>query len=153
MSLFQRSKNRKCLGVPTASRPTRGWGGRDEKINDFSFYVGRKKSIYVDSGVSAWGTYGMKMGIILAKSWIQTPKEGYDTRSDEFLTFFWKGVGYIILCFCWARSDFCQKSYFLDKIVTKWVAVRPHGLIFNMEGPICRARSDPSVKKMSRPHF
>ena len=41
----------------------------------------------------------MKTEIILAKSWIQTPKEGYGNRFDEFLTFFWKGVGYIILCF------------------------------------------------------
>ena len=41
----------------------------------------------------------MKMKIILGKSWIQTPKEGYGNRFDEFLTFFWKGVGYIILCF------------------------------------------------------
>ena len=41
----------------------------------------------------------MKTEIILAKSWIQTPKEGYDNRFDEFLVFFWKGVGYRILCF------------------------------------------------------
>ena len=41
----------------------------------------------------------MKTDIILAKSWIQTLKEGYGNRFDEFLTFFWKGVGYIILCF------------------------------------------------------
>ena len=41
----------------------------------------------------------MKKEIILAKSWIQTPKEGYYHIFDEFLTFFWKGVGYIILCF------------------------------------------------------
>ena len=49
--------------------------------------------------MSVWDTYGMKTEIILAKSWIQTPKEGYGNRFDEFLTFFWKGVGYIILCF------------------------------------------------------
>ena len=41
----------------------------------------------------------MKTDIILAKNWIQTLKEGYGNRFDEFLTFFWKGVGYIILCF------------------------------------------------------
>ena len=41
----------------------------------------------------------MKTEIILAKSWIQTPKEGYDNRFDEFLTFVWKGVGYIIVFF------------------------------------------------------
>ena len=54
----------------------------------------------------------MKTDIILAKNWIQTLKEGYGNRFDEFLTFFWKGVGYIILCFCCARSDFGQKSVF-----------------------------------------
>ena len=54
----------------------------------------------------------MKTEIILAKSWIQTPKEGYGNRFDEFVTFFWKGVGYIILCFFGARSDFDQKSFF-----------------------------------------
>ena len=41
----------------------------------------------------------MKTDIILAKNWIQMLKEGYGNRFDEFLTFFWKGVGYIILCF------------------------------------------------------
>ena len=41
----------------------------------------------------------MKTEIILSNSCFQTPKEGYDNRFDEFLTFFWKGVGYIILCF------------------------------------------------------
>ena len=87
------------------------------------------------------------------ESWIQTPKEGYGNRFDEFYMFFWKGVGYIILYFCLARSEFGQNSCFFDKMFTKWVAVRPHGLIFNMEGSIFRARSDPSVKKMPRPHF
>ena len=53
----------------------------------------------------------MKTEIILAKSWIQTPKEGYDNRFDEFLTFFWKGVGYIILCFL-ARSDLVKNRVF-----------------------------------------
>ena len=62
--------------------------------------------------MSVWDTYGMKTEIILAKSWIQTPKEGYGNRFDEFLTFFWKGVGYIIVCFCLARLDFGQKSVF-----------------------------------------
>ena len=95
----------------------------------------------------------MKTDIILANNWIQTPKEGYGKRFDEFLTFFWKGVGYIILCFFGARSDFGKNSCFLDKKFTKWVAVRPHGLIFNMEGSIFRARSDPSVKEMPRLHF
>ena len=73
--------------------------------------------------MSVWDTYGTKTEIILAKSWIQTSKEGYDNRFDEFLTFFWKGVGYIILCVFLARSGFCQKSYCLDKIFTKWVAM------------------------------
>ena len=49
-------------------------------------------------------------------------------------------------------------THFLKKIIfgttfTRWVAVRPHGPIFNMEGSIFRARSDPSVKKMPRLHF
>ena len=65
--------------------------------------------------MSVWDTYGMKTEIILAKSWIRTPKEGYGNRFDEFLTFFWKGVGYIILCFCWARSDFGQKVWFFGQ--------------------------------------
>ena len=95
----------------------------------------------------------MQTDIILAKSWIQTTKEGHDNRFDEFLTFFWKGVGYIILFFFWVRSNFGEKSNLLNKKLTKWVAVRSHGLIFNMEGLIFRARSDPSVKKMPRPHF
>ena len=46
--------------------------------------------------MSVWDTYGMKTEIILAKNWIQTLKEEYYNRFDEFLTFFWKGVGYII---------------------------------------------------------
>ena len=104
--------------------------------------------------MSVWDTYGMKTEIILAKGRIQTSKEGYDNRFDEFLTFSWKGVGYIILCFFGARSDFGQKSIFFFYIFfTKWVAVRPHGLIFNMEGSIFRARSDPSLKQMPRLHF
>ena len=45
--------------------------------------------------MSVWDTYGMKTDIILAKNWIQTLKEGYGNRFDEFLTFFWKGVGYM----------------------------------------------------------
>ena len=62
--------------------------------------------------MSVWDTYGMKTEIILAKSWIQTPKEGYDNRFDEFLTFFWKGVGYRILYFFgavgfWSKMCFC----------------------------------------------
>ena len=92
----------------------------------------------------------MKTEIILAKSWIQTPEEGYDDRFDGFLMFFWKGVRCIMLCFCWVQSDFGQKNSFLDINFTKWVSVRPHGLIFNMEGSIFRARSDPRVKKMPR---
>ena len=55
----------------------------------------------------------MKTEIILAKSWIQTPKEGDGNRFDEFLTLFWKGVGYIILCFFGARSDFVKNTTFL----------------------------------------
>ena len=54
----------------------------------------------------------MKTDIILAKNWIQTLKEGYGNRFDGFLTFFWKGVGYIIFVFLGARSDFLSKSNF-----------------------------------------
>ena len=57
----------------------------------------------------------MKTEMILNKSWFQMPTEGYDNRFDEFSTFFWKGVGYIILFLFWARSDFGQKSGFRDK--------------------------------------
>ena len=39
------------------------------------------------------------------------------------------------------------------KKLTKLVAVKPHGLIFFPEGSIFRAGSDPSVKKMPRPHL
>ena len=67
--------------------------------------------------MSVWDTYGMKTGIVLAKNWIQTPKEGYDNIFDDFLTFFWKGVGYIILCFLAARSDFHQKIMFFGQFV------------------------------------
>ena len=95
----------------------------------------------------------MKTEIILAKSWIQTPKEGYGNRFDEFLTFFWKGVGYIILCFFGRGRIFVKNLVFLNKCLTKWVALKPHGLIFNMAGSIFRARLIPSVKKMPRPHF
>ena len=59
--------------------------------------------------MSVWDTYGMQTAIILAKSWIQTPKEGYDNIFDEFSTFFWNGVGYIILCFLgrgWILDNF-----------------------------------------------
>ena len=94
----------------------------------------------------------MQTEIILGKSWIQTPKEGYGYRFDEFLTFFGKGVGYIILCF-FGAVGFWSKIVVFILFFTKLVAVRPHGLIFNMEGSIFRARSDPSVKRMPRPHF
>ena len=57
----------------------------------------------------------MKTEIILAKSWIQTPKEGYGNRFDEFLTFFWKGVGYIILCFLGAVG-FLTKNFFFHEM-------------------------------------
>ena len=103
--------------------------------------------------MSVWDTYGMKTEIILAKSWIQTPKEGYGNRFDEFLTFFWKGVGYIILCFFGAVGFWYKKYIFFYNFCTKWVAVRPHGLIFNMEGSIFRARSDPSVNKNAQTSF
>ena len=62
--------------------------------------------------MSVWDTYGMKTEIILAKSWIQTPKEGYGNRFDEFLTFFLEGGRVYNLVFFWARSDFCQKNCF-----------------------------------------
>ena len=103
--------------------------------------------------MSVWDTYGMKTEIILAKSWIQTPKEGYGNRFDEFLTFFWKGVGYIILCFGGAVGFWSKIVFLFPNIFTKWVAIRPHGLIFFPEGLFFRAGSDPNVKKMSRPQF
>ena len=68
--------------------------------------------------MSVWDTYGMKTEIILAKSWIQTPKEGYDNRFDEFLTFFWKGVGYIILCF-FGRGRIFVKNLVLHTNVSR----------------------------------
>ena len=94
----------------------------------------------------------MKTEIILAKSWIQTPKEGYGNRFYEFFDVFLEGGRVYNFEFFWVRSDVGQKQC-LYKIIMKWVAVRPHGLIFNMEGSIFRARSDPSVKKMPRLHF
>ena len=66
--------------------------------------------------MSVWDTYGMKTDIILAKNWIQTLKEGYGNRFDEFLTFFWKVVGYIILCF-FGRGRILVKS---DGFLTKF---------------------------------
>ena len=57
----------------------------------------------------------MKTDIILAKNWIQTPKEGYGNRFDEFLTFFWKGVGYIILCFFGRGRILVKNTVFLTK--------------------------------------
>ena len=95
----------------------------------------------------------MKTDIISAKNWIQTSKKGYDNRFDEFLTFLLEGGRVYKFVFFWARSDFRQKSVFLDNFLTKWVAVRPHGLIFNMEGSIFRARSDPSVNKNAPTSF
>ena len=52
----------------------------------------------------------MKTEIILGKSWIQTPKVEYGNRFDEFLTFFWKGVGYTILCFFWRGRILVNKT-------------------------------------------
>ena len=66
--------------------------------------------------MSVWDTYGMKTEINLAKSWIQTPKEGYEHRFDEFLMFFWKGVGYIILCLFWHSRILVKKLVFCTKI-------------------------------------
>ena len=103
--------------------------------------------------MSVWDTYGMKTEIVLAKSWIQTPKEGYGNRSDELLAFLLEGGRVYNFVFFGARSDFSQKSWCSDNFFTKWVAARPRGLIFNMAGPIFRARLIPSVKKMSRPQF
>ena len=64
--------------------------------------------------MSVWDTYGMKTEIILAKSFIQTQKEGYDNRFDEFL-FFWKRVGYIILCFFWRGQILVKNHVFRTK--------------------------------------
>ena len=103
--------------------------------------------------MSVWDTYGMKTEIVLAKNWIQTPKEGYDNIFDDLLTFCWKGVGYIIVCFLGRGRIFTKNMFFFDKIFTQCVAVGPHGLTSNMEGSSFRARSDPSVNKMPRTHF
>ena len=102
--------------------------------------------------MSVWDTYGMKTDIILAKNWIQTLNEGYGNRFDKFLTFFWKGVGYIFLFFL-GCGRILVKNLFFNKRFTKWVAVRPHGLILNMAESIFRARLIPSVKKMPGTHF
>ena len=57
--------------------------------------------------MSVWDTYGMKTEIILAKSWIQTPKEGYDNIFDDCLTILLEGGRvYNFVFFVWARSDF-----------------------------------------------
>ena len=48
--------------------------------------------------MSVWDTYGMKMEIILAKSWIQTSKKGYGIRFDVFL----KWV--LVYIFVWLRG-------------------------------------------------
>ena len=54
----------------------------------------------------------MKTEIILAKTWIQALKEGYGNRFDEFLTFFWKGVSYITLCFFGCRQILAKNHVF-----------------------------------------
>ena len=48
----------------------------------------------------------MKMDSILAKSWIQTPKEEYDHIFDELLKFLLEGGRVYNCLLCWARSDF-----------------------------------------------
>ena len=85
------------ISIYTLYRKQRNKNNRNEESMIFRFMLDGKKGIEVVSGVSVWDTYGMKTEIILAKSWIQTPKEAYGNRFDEFLTFFWKGVGYITL--------------------------------------------------------
>ena len=62
--------------------------------------------------MSVWDTYEMKTEIILAKSCIQTPKEGYDNRFDEFLMFFREGVGYIIVFFVGRGRIFVKNLIF-----------------------------------------
>ena len=54
----------------------------------------------------------MKTDIILAKNWIQTLKEGYGNRFDEFLTFLLEGGRVYNFVFFWARLDSSQKSVF-----------------------------------------
>ena len=60
----------------------------------------------------------MKTDIILAKNWIQTPKEGYDNRFDEFLTFSLKGVGYIIVCL-FGRGRILVKNLVFCTIISR----------------------------------
>ena len=54
----------------------------------------------------------MKADIILAKNLIQTSREGYGNRLDEFLAFFLEGGRVYNFVFFGARSDFGQKSGF-----------------------------------------
>ena len=58
----------------------------------------------------------MKPDIILAKNWIQTPKEGYDNRFDEFLTFFLEGGRVYNFVFFWVRSVLSKILLFEQKI-------------------------------------
>ena len=79
--------------------------------HDFSFYAKREKGISVVSGVSVWDTFGMNTDVILAKSWIQTPKTKYYNRFDECLTFFGRGSG-IYFCAFWGAVGFCTSFFF-----------------------------------------
>ena len=80
-------------------------------FEDFWFYVGRKK-VYKSTLVYPFGILMGWKRRLSSKSWFQTPKEGYDNRFDEFLTFFWKGVGYTILFFLGVWSFFLSKNTF-----------------------------------------
>ena len=77
--------------------------------------------------MSAWDTYGMKTEIVLAKIWIQTPKN--DTEIDLMsFCFFLKGGRVYNFVFFWGAVGFLSNILFFCTIFcTRWVAVRPHG--------------------------
>ena len=70
------------------------------------------------------------------------PKKGYDGRFDEFLTFFWKGVGYIILCFFGRgrilvnrkkEKDFRQNFQEMGRRKAPRAHIRSRGTIFSSQ--------------------
>ena len=65
--------------------------------------------------MSVWDPCGMKAEIILAKSWIQTPKEGYGNRFDEFLKFCLEGGRAYNFVFFGRGRIFVNNRVFLTK--------------------------------------
>ena len=66
--------------------------------------------------MSVWDTYGMKTEIILAKIWIQTPKEGYDNRFDELLMFLLEGGRVYNFVLFFGRGRFFYKNVVFSTI-------------------------------------